>query len=585
MHQRQLTAGGVSAMGGCTPGTSITEGGVGVADPREQRPMGDEGRESVMQSWSTTRLLEELRGRQARLELLLEIIHELARSQAREELLLQRIAERGGQLLAADTLGVLIPSGDRLVVRAAVGDAAELFGGSGPARVRSAPGTALQTGSAVVIPDAEAARTVLAVPLKGAWQAFGVLAAARPAARPFGAEDVEVMTTLCAHAGTALDNARRYREVREADRRKDDFLARLAHELRNPLAPIVHALHLLDRVAVHGPQGVQLREIMARQARHLGNLVDDLLDVSRIRLGKLSLRPQPLDLREVARRSFEALEVSRNAEGHEISLSLGPEPVVVNGDAARLEQIVGNLLQNAVKYTPSGGAIHVGVERTPDEAILRVQDRGIGIDPETLPRIFQMFTQADRSLDRAQGGLGLGLALVRALVESHGGSVTAESAGLGHGSLFTVRLPLSDSALAPPGGRPSRRRPRPTRVLVVEDNPDAREALRGVLELEGHRVAAAVDGADGVELGAAFRPEIAFIDIALPGLDGFEVARRLRAGEGGKAIVLVAVTGRGQPEDRRQAHGAGFDAYLVKPVVPEQLFELIARVPAPGVCD
>jgi signal transduction histidine kinase len=551
-----------------------------AADPQE-RPKGDEGREDVMQSWSTTRVLEELRGRQARLELLLEITHELARSQAREELLLQRIAERGAQILAADTFGVLLLHEDRFVVRSVVGDAAELFGDSGPARARSAPGTAMQTGSAVVIPDAEGARTVVAVPLKGAWQVLGVLAAARPAARPFGAEDVDVMTTLCAHAATALENAWRYREAREADRRKDDFLARLAHELRNPLAPIVHALHLLDRVAVHGPQGVQLREIMARQTRHLGSLVDDLLDVSRIRLGKLSLRLQPLDLRDVARRSFEALQVSRHAEGHGISLSMGPEPVVVNGDPARLEQVVGNLLQNAVKYTPCGAPIHVAVERTSSEAILRVHDHGIGIDPEMLPHIFRMFTQVDRSLDRAQGGLGLGLALVRALVERHGGSVSAESAGLGRGSLFTVRLPLGASAPVPAAGGPSRRRPRPrpTRILLVEDNPDAREALRGVLELEGHRVAAAVDGADGIELGAAFRPEIAFIDITLPGLDGFEVARRLRALDGGKKVVLVAITGHGQPEDRRRAHTAGFDAYLVKPVVPEQLYELIAQVP------
>jgi signal transduction histidine kinase len=559
------------------PERQLAEGGAVVVNDPQERPMRDEAREPVVPSWSTTQVLEELRARQTRLEQLLEITHELARSQAREELLLQRIAERGSQILAADALGVLLLSGDRFVVRAAVGDAGELFGDTGPAGARSAPGTATQTGSAVVIPDAEGARTILAAPLRGAWQVLGVLAAARPAARPFGGEDVAVMTTLCAHAGIALDNARRYREVREADRRKDDFLARLAHELRNPLAPIVHALHLLDRVAAHGPKGVQLRQIMARQTMHLGSLVDDLLDVSRIRLGKLSLRIQPLDLRDVVRRSFEALQVSRHAEQHEISLSTGPEPVVVNGDPARLEQVVGNLLQNAVKYTPPGAPIDVAVARTAHEAILRVQDRGIGIDPEMLPRIFQMFTQADRSLDRAQGGLGLGLALVRALVEHHGGSVTAESAGLGHGSLFTVRLPLSASIPTPAAGGPSRRRPRPTRILVVEDNPDAREALRGVLELEGHQVAAAVDGADGVELAAAFRPQIAFIDLALPGLDGFEVARRLRALEGGKSLVLVAVTGRGQPEDRRHAHAAGFDAYLVKPVVPERLFELIGR--------
>jgi signal transduction histidine kinase/CheY-like chemotaxis protein len=581
MHEREMAAGGVLATGGTTDGPSVTEGGtVAVADPQE-RPMRDEGRQDVAQAqpWSTARGLEQLRGRHARLEQLLEIAHELARSQAREELLLQRIAERGAQLLTADAFAVLLLSGDRFVVHGAAGDASEVFGESGPPRARSAVATALHTGAAVVIPDVGGGRTAVTVPLRGAWHALGVLAATRPAVQPFEADDVEGLTTLSAHAGTALENARRYREVREADQRKDDFLARLAHELRNPLAPIVHALHLLDRVAGHGPQGVQLREIMARQTRHLGCLVDDLLDVSRIRLDKLSLRLQPLDLRDVARRSVEALQVSRHAEGHEISLAMAPEPVVVNGDPGRLEQVVGNLLQNAVKYTPRGAPIHVAVERTPREAVLRVHDRGIGIAPEMLPHIFQMFMQADRSLDRAQGGLGLGLALVRALVEHHGGSVTAESAGLGCGSQFTVRLPLSAARPAATDGGRARPQTRPTRILVVEDNPDARETLRAVLEMEGHRVAVAIDGADAVELGAAFRPEIAFIDIGLPGLDGFEVARRLRARDGDRRIMLIALTGRGQPEDRRQAQAAGFDGYLVKPVVPEQLFELIARVP------
>jgi signal transduction histidine kinase len=556
-----------------------------VVVDRQESAMMDEGRKEPVQSWSTARVLDELRGRQARLEQLLEVTHELARSQAREELVLQRVAERGAQVLGADGIAVVLLGDDRLVVRGSAGEGQAVFGEAGPTRARLALSAAIHTGEPVVIPEVDGDRAVVVAPLRGAWQVLGVLAAARSAAHPFEPEDVALMTTLCAHAATALENARRYREAREADRRKDDFLARLAHELRNPLAPIVHALHLLDRVAPHGPQGVQLREIMARQTHHLECLVDDLLDVSRIRLGKLSLRRQPLDLRDVARRSFEALQVSRSAEGHEISLSMGPEPVIVDGDPARLEQVAGNLLQNAVKYTPRGALIRVSVERSGREAILRVLDRGIGIDPEMLPHIFQMFTQADRSLDRAQGGLGLGLALVRALVEHHGGSVTAESAGRGRGSLFTVRLPLSPAAPAPESGRLGAHRSRPTRILVVEDNPDAREALRAVLEMEGHRVAAAVDGIDGVELGAAFHPEVAFIDIELPGMDGYEVARRLRAREDGKRMVLIALTGRGQPDDRLQAQAAGFDGYLVKPVVPDQLFDLIARVPPPEVWD
>jgi len=555
-------------------------GGAAVAHPQE-RAMRDERPETPSPPSSTAWMLGELRERQARIEQLLEITHELARRQACEELLVQHLAERGARLLDVAAVGVVLLSDERLVVRGAVGEAAEIFGEAGPRRARGAVTTVAQTGAAVVLPEVEGSRAVMAAPLLGTWQVLGVVAAARSAARPFGAEDSRLLAALAAHAAAALENGRRYREAREADRRKDDFLARLAHELRNPLAPMVHALHLLERVDAHGPQGAQLREIMARQTRHLGSLVDDLLDVSRIRLGKLNLRPQPIDLREVARRSFEALQVSRHAERHEISLSMGPESVIVNGDPARLEQVVGNLLQNAVKYTPGGAPIHVAVERTPREAILRVHDRGIGIAPDMLPHVFQMFTQADRSLDRAQGGLGLGLALVRALVEHHGGTVTAASAGLGRGSEFTVRLPLCPAALAPAPAGPTRRPARCTRVLVVEDNPDAREALRAVLEMEGHRVAAAVDGADGVELAGAFRPEVAFIDIALPGLDGYEVARRLRAGADGRTMVLIALTGRGQPEDRRRAHAAGFDGFLVKPVVPEQLFEMIARVPAP----
>ena len=581
MQDREGLAGEGSPAGGRGGGAGRTQrAGVAVADPQE-RAMRDQGRETASPAWSTTRALEALRERQGRLEQLLAITHELAQSHAREDLLVQRVAERGAQLLGAPGVAVLLLSDDRLVVGGAAGEAAEVFGEAGPPRARGAVSTVIQTGAAVVLPDVEGARTVVAAPLRGAWQVLGVLAAVRPAARPFEAEDTRLLAALAAHAATALENARRYGEAREANRRKDDFLARLAHELRNPLAPIVHALHLLDRVAANGPQGVQLREIMARQTRLLGSLVDDLLDVSRIRLGKLSLRPTPVDLREVARRSFEALQVSRHAEGHEISLSVGPDPVIVNGDPARLEQVVGNLLHNAVKYTPRGAPIHVGVERTGREAILRVHDRGIGIDSEMLPHIFQMFMQADRSLDRAQGGLGLGLALVRALVEHHGGSVTAASPGLGLGSEFTVRLPLCPSIPTSVVGGPARRPAPCTRVLVVEDNPDAREALRAVLELEGHRVAAAVDGADGVELAAAFRPQIAFIDIALPGLDGYELARRLRAWDHDPTLVLVALTGCGQPEDRRRAQAAGFDSYLVKPVVPEQLFELIARVPAP----
>ena len=526
-------------------------------------------------------LLGESRERQARLEQLLDICHELARTHGREEILLQRVAERAGQLLAADAVGVLLLDETRLVLRSSAGAAPALFGESGPAEIQRGLAAALKTSEAVVLPDATGDRAAAVLPLRAGWQVIGVLALARPARRPFSGDDVGIVTRFAAHAATALENARLYRQVREADRRKDDFLARLGHELRNPLAPIVNALYLLERVGEGGPRGPQLRAIMARQIRHLARLVDDLLDVSRIRLGKLMLQAQPLDLREVARRSFEALLLSPPAEGHDVVLDVGAEPVVVVGDAARLEQVVDNLLHNAVKYTPRGAPIRLGVEAVGNEACLWVRDRGIGIAPEMLPHVFQLFTQAERSLHRSQGGLGLGLALVRALVERHGGTVTGESAGLGHGSQFIVRLPLCTTAPAPAARDAGARGTRPSRILLLEDDPDAQQTLRAVLELEGHRVEVAREGVAALELAATFRPEFVLIDLGLPGLDGFEVARRLRAAGDPAKICLVALTGYGQPADRERTREAGFDSHLVKPVVPAQLVELIARVQAP----
>ena len=555
---------------------------IGCAEPLRESPMSDEERERLHQrARQQARLLTESRERQARLEQLLDACHELARSHARAEILLPRVAEQSARLLAADAVGVLLLEGERLALRGTSGPAAALFEETGSPVVQRGLAAAVKASEAVVLPDAPGRQAVVALPLRAGWRVTGVLAIARPAGRAFSGDDVQIATRFAAHAATALDNARLYREVRDADRRKDEFLARLGHELRNPLAPIVNALHLLERVGEGGPRPLHLRAIVSRQIRQLAGLVDDLLDVSRIRLGKLTLQTEPIDLRDIARHSFEALQLSRQAEGHNVTLDVGPEPVVVVGDTGRLEQIVGNLLQNAVKYTPRGAPIRLTVAPAAGEAVLCVQDRGIGIAPDMLPHVFQLFTQADRSLHRAQGGLGLGLALVRALVERHGGTVTGESEGLGHGSRFTVRLPLSTQTPVSAAGGEDTRATRSSRILLVEDNPDAREALRAVLEMEGHRVAAAVDGMAALELAASFRPEVVFIDLGLPGVDGYEVARRLRSG-GVKSLYLVALTGYGQPEDRRRTQEAGFDSHLVKPVTPDQLFELIARVQAPA---
>jgi signal transduction histidine kinase/ActR/RegA family two-component response regulator len=529
-------------------------------------------------AFQNERLLQELRERQARFQHLLEITHELTRTQAQEDILLRRITQHAAEVLAADAVGVLLPEDGVLALRGTLGDAAALFGDAAPEDTRSRLATALKTSDAVLLPGVGRVRLGLAVPLRAAWQVIGVLALARTSSRPFSVDDVLVATTFATHAATALENARVYREVLEADRRKDDFLARLAHELRNPLAPIVNALHLLGRVGTAGPNASELQAIISRQARRLGTLVDDLLDVSRIRLGKLTVNLEPVDLREIARRCFEALQLSDQVEGHTLSMSLPSEPVPVNGDPARLEQVVANLLNNAVKYTPEGKPIYLTVERMATEAILSVRDSGIGIAPDTLPHVFKLFTQADGAVPLARGGLGLGLALVRALVERHGGVVTAASAGIGHGSTFTVRLPLTQLSLAKDTTEWQETTTRSGRILVLEDDPDAREALRAVLEAAGHRVAVAADGVTAIEVATFFRPECALLDIGLPGMDGYEVARRLRRLPDGKSTWLVALTGYSQPEDIHRAREAGFNSHLVKPVAPETVLDLVAHV-------
>ena len=397
-------------------------------------------------------MLDELFERQTRLLGLLDLTQELTSIHLRDDALRARIVRRSADLLAADAVALLLLDHGALVPRATLGDAASLFGAGSPAL-----SAAVGSGTVHVRPTVAGGRAVLAVPLRTPREAVGVLMLARPADRLFSSDDVLLATKLARLVATALDNARIHGEVLEADHRKDDFLARLAHELRNPLAPLVNALHLLGHVAKTAPDVAQLHGIMARQARRLAALVDDLLDLSRIRLDKLAVSPEPVDLCEVARRCVENLDVSRRAAEHAVSASLPNEPIVVNGDPGRLEQIVDNLLDNAVKYTPRGGAIRLVVERTLTEAVLRVQDRGIGIAPEALPHVFELFMQAGGARHRARGGLGLGLALVRALVEVHKGTVTADSGGVGRGSEFTVRLPLSAVPLADAAREPGPR--------------------------------------------------------------------------------------------------------------------------------
>ncbi len=375
----------------------------------------------------------------------------------------------------------------------------------------------------------------------------------------------------------------------DEDRRKDEFLATLAHELRNPLAPLRMGLGLLGQTGP-GQDTTRLRGMMARQIGHLVHLIDDLVDVSRIRSGKISLARERTELRPVIEAALEMSRPLVEAAGHTVLLSLPEAPLLVDGDPVRLAQAVGNLVNNAAKYTPPGGRIEVAVDADGAEVRIRVNDNGCGIPRAMLHRVFDLFTQVDQTLSRAQGGLGIGLSLVRQLVEMHGGQVTAESPGPGHGSTFTVRLPLAAAAAAQPtsslgapvaagspGGGPGRR------ILVIDDNEDAANTLVEMLQSFGHDALAVHDGKAAFAAVRGRSPEVVLLDISLPGMDGYEVARRLRAEPSTAATVLVALTGLGSDDARQRSHEAGFDHHLTKPADPSVLNELLARLaPALG---
>jgi PAS domain S-box-containing protein len=381
--------------------------------------------------------------------------------------------------------------------------------------------------------------------------------------------------------------------LREADRRKDEFLAVLAHELRNPLAPIRNALAILETAGMDGAIAERARVLMERQVHHLVRLVDDLLDVSRVMRGKIDLRREQVELAAVVARALETAHPLLEAQGHALDVSLPPESLVLEADPVRLTQVVGNLLANAAKYTESGGRITLEVQREGDQAILRVRDTGIGIDPEVLPRIFELFVQANHAVTRSQGGLGIGLTLVKSLVELHHGTVEAHSAGPGKGSEFVVALPLLSMTeggrmkddeeafplhLATSGRGGTEGLPLSRRILVVDDNEDVAESLAMLLRLSEHHVRVAHSGPAALELAKGFRPEVVFLDIGMPGMDGNEVARCLRQQPGLDGVALVALTGWGAAEDRRRSAAAGFDHHLVKPVEPGDLHTLLAEL-------
>jgi signal transduction histidine kinase/CheY-like chemotaxis protein len=398
---------------------------------------------------------------------------------------------------------------------------------------------------------------------------------------PYRPTHMALARTLGTQVGHAVAQGRMYEELQNANRAKDEFLAMLGHELRNPLAALTNAVAVLERAPVPPEVQASLQAIIARQTRHLTKLVAELLDVARLTRGKIVLEPTPIDLHALAERCVATFHNGGKSSVPRIQVT--GEPTVVLGDSLRLEQVLDNLLDNASKFTPPGGRIDLSVESDEDHAILRVKDTGLGVAPELLPRMFEPFTQGSQGIERDQGGLGLGLAIVQRLVDLHGGSVQAFSPGPGGGTEVAIRLPLASSLGVAPewpasatvdhaASHPQRR----CRILVVEDNADTRETLRLLLELGGHQVELAEDGLTGCDAVRAKRPEVALIDLGLPRLDGYAVARHIRGEPGGGKIRLIALTGYGQPDDRRRAAEAGFDACLVKPVDRASLERAIA---------
>ncbi|HEY4554874.1 MAG TPA: ATP-binding protein, partial [Lysobacter sp.] len=365
----------------------------------------------------------------------------------------------------------------------------------------------------------------------------------------------------------------------DTDRRKDEFLATLAHELRNPLAPIRTGLTLLG-MEPPPATAARTREVMARQLAHMVRLIDDLLDIARINSDKMELRTEPLDLRALLDEAIEATRPAIDQAGHRLFVSVPPRAVPVVGDRTRLVQVFGNLLSNAAKYTPAGGRIEVSADLEDDTAVVRVRDSGIGIDPASLGEVFGLFSQVTSSIGRSQGGLGIGLALVERLVALHGGQVFAESEGPGRGSVFTIRLPAraDDRATkdaAAPGAAASTGR---LDILVVDDNIDAAEMMCALLEALGHTVRMAHDGVAALAAVAVRAPQLAFLDIGLPGMDGYELAGRIRAEHPAAAIVLVALTGWGSQSDVERAFDSGFDHHLTKPVDAQRVAEILESV-------
>jgi signal transduction histidine kinase/ActR/RegA family two-component response regulator len=423
----------------------------------------------------------------------------------------------------------------------------------------------------------EGVRAYALCPMFVAGRLTGTISFGSRSKERFDIGEIEFLRTIAHYVTVANERARLIRELRQSDRRKDEFLATLAHELRNPLAPIRNALHIMELTRDDKHAIEQGRRMMERQLGHMVRLIDDLLDVSRISRGKLELRKERLELAAVVNDALETAAPLIEAGGHKLAVTLPREPVLLDGDPVRLVQALSNLLNNAAKYTDRGGSIALRAQRHAGEVAITLTDTGIGIPAESLPRIFDMFAQAKASAGRSHGGLGIGLSLVKSLVEMHGGHVRVHSDGVGKGTEVVVRLPIVDAPLpAPPRERAQveTQTPIACRVLVADDNGDAAESMGALLRLMGNEVRIVRDGAAALEEAEAFRPDVMVVDIGMPLLDGYEVARRVREARWGKRIVLVALTGWGQEDDKRRAIEAGFDRHFTKPVNPRKIHAL-----------
>lgn len=507
--------------------------------------------------------------------------------EARSFVELRRVLLRDlGRILGARRVTLAVPAEDRAELRLFTGvdgqSAAKDFDVL-PLAAEAPLALAIREGQVIWRPDA------VYLPLRVDGEVLGGVALAFAEEPPLA--DRSLYIDVMRQVALAFDRARLYEEAERergraqaAARAKDEFLAMLGHELRNPLAPILTALHLMRLRA----PGVVEKERLAieRQVNHLVRLVDDLLDVSRITRGNVELKTARIELGEVVARAIETASPLLEQRRHNLSVSVPARGLAINGDSSRLTQVVANLLTNAAKYTEPGGQVSIVATREEGDVVLRVRDSGIGILPEMLPRIFDLFAQGRQSLDRSQGGLGLGLAIVRSLVAMHGGSVSVKSAGRGLGSEFTLRLPSASAEVATAEEAATNPAPVPEghRILVVDDNEDAAELLALSLSESGYVTRVAHDGPAALRVAEDFAPEVALLDIGLPVMDGYELARRLRA-PGTPPIRLIAITGYGQESDRAASRKAGFDAHLVKPVNPGDLEAIVQRMVDGGEVD